>query len=83
MAQFFRPANASSAGQSDTIVVNANDVSMPLAKIIPIVNGLVNTVCTDHQAGPLIKRLLLIESMNDFAANIYETFSEPPILTVS
>jgi peroxin-3 len=50
-------------------------VEMPLAKVIPIMNGLVFTVVADHP-NPFLQELLLKDQMKHFAANVYDAFCE-------
>lgn len=92
---------------------SVHDVQLALAKVIPIMNGLVNTICADapnqfiqvtagwyfetlisisnvtwklavaeEKKGDFgdftsFQELLLKEQVKDFAANIYEAFSQP------
>ncbi|XP_014203463.1 peroxisomal biogenesis factor 3 [Copidosoma floridanum] len=60
---------------ADTFV-NLNSVTMPMAKIIPILNGQVpeNPTCGDLPSDWL-QRLLLSEELKALGANIYEAFS--------
>ncbi|MEQ2189462.1 peroxin, partial [Goodea atripinnis] len=44
-------------------------VSLPLAKIIPIINGQINTICSEIPSH--------FVQVKEFAANVYETFSTP------
>ncbi|KAJ3606650.1 hypothetical protein NHX12_026171 [Muraenolepis orangiensis] len=74
LAEFFRPPPGDSApiSAADSLV----EVSLPLAKIIPIINGQINTVCSETPS-LFVQDLLMIEQVKEFAANVYETFSVP------
>ncbi|KAF3850285.1 hypothetical protein F7725_020004 [Dissostichus mawsoni] len=70
LAEFFRPP----------------PVSLPLAKIIPIINGQINSICSETPAtlfsvsnflSLYLKDLLMNDQVKEFAANVYETFSAP------
>ncbi|KAG7260606.1 hypothetical protein CRUP_013218 [Coryphaenoides rupestris] len=52
------------------------EVSLPLAKIIPIINGQIHSICSETPS-LFVQDLLMIEQMREFAANVYETFSAP------
>jgi peroxin-3 len=56
-------------------MINPNDVKLPLAKIVPIMNGLVHFTCGDAP-NPFVQELLLKEQVKNFAANVYEAFSQ-------
>ncbi|XP_068199082.1 peroxisomal biogenesis factor 3 isoform X2 [Antennarius striatus] len=49
---------------------------IPLAKIIPIINGQINTVCSEAP-GRFIQDLLMNDQVKEFAASVYEAFSTP------
>ncbi|XP_063078806.1 peroxisomal biogenesis factor 3 [Engraulis encrasicolus] len=49
---------------------------LPLAKIIPIVNGQIHSICSEIPSH-FVQDLLLIDQVKKFAANVYETFSSP------
>ncbi|XP_034384183.1 peroxisomal biogenesis factor 3 isoform X2 [Cyclopterus lumpus] len=51
-------------------------VSLPLAKIIPIVNGQINYICSETPSH-FVQDLLMNDQVKEFAANVYETFSAP------
>lgn len=72
MAEFFRPQPGDCAPSSapDSLSV----VSLPLAKIIPIINGQINTICSETPSH-FVQDLLLNDQVKEFAANVYETFS--------
>ncbi|XP_029352494.1 peroxisomal biogenesis factor 3 [Echeneis naucrates] len=74
LAEFFRPPPGDSAPTSapDSLSV----VSLPLAKIIPIINGQINTICSETPSH-FVQDLLLNDQVKEFAANVYETFSAP------
>ncbi|XP_070554867.1 peroxisomal biogenesis factor 3-like isoform X2 [Ptychodera flava] len=50
-------------------------VTLPLAKVIPIMNGQVHTICSETP-NHFIQDLLLMPIVKDFAANVYEAFSQ-------
>lgn len=52
-----------------------HDVGIPMAKLIPVISGLVYKLCSDTP-NPLIQELLLLEQTKTLAANIYEAFSQ-------
>lgn len=74
LAEFFRPPPGDSAPSSAPDSLSA--VSLPLAKIIPIINGQINTVCSETPSH-FVQDLLMIDQVKEFAANVYETFSTP------
>nr|XP_006128850.1 peroxisomal biogenesis factor 3 [Pelodiscus sinensis] len=74
MAEFFRPTEQDVC-QSGSIN-SLSSVSLPLAKIIPIINGQVHSVCSETPSH-FVQDLLMMEQMKDFAANVYEAFSTP------
>uniref|UniRef100_A0A8B9JUI1 Peroxisomal biogenesis factor 3 n=1 Tax=Astyanax mexicanus TaxID=7994 RepID=A0A8B9JUI1_ASTMX len=69
MAEFFRPP----AG--DSTLCSTPD-SLPLAKIIPIANGQIHSICSEVPTH-FVQDLLMIDQVKEFAANVYETFSSP------
>lgn len=74
LAEFFRPPNGDSAPNSFPDSLSA--VSLPLAKIIPIINGQINTICSETRSH-FVQDLLMNDQVKEFAANVYETFSMP------
>uniref|UniRef100_A0A671X9X2 Peroxisomal biogenesis factor 3 n=1 Tax=Sparus aurata TaxID=8175 RepID=A0A671X9X2_SPAAU len=74
LAEFFRPplGDASPSSAPDSL----SAVSLPLAKIIPIVNGQINTICSETPSH-FVQDLLMNDQVKEFAANVYETFSTP------
>ncbi|XP_028858225.1 peroxisomal biogenesis factor 3-like [Denticeps clupeoides] len=74
VAEFFRAPEGDS-GPSDT-PGSLSHVSLPLAKIIPIVNGQIHSICSEIPSH-FVQDLLMVEQVKDFAANVYETFSSP------
>lgn len=74
LAEFFRPSACDSAPSCASDSLSA--VSLPLAKIIPIVNGQINTVCSETPSH-FVQDLLMNDQVKEFAANVYETFSAP------
>uniref|UniRef100_A0A7N6BZV4 Peroxisomal biogenesis factor 3 n=1 Tax=Anabas testudineus TaxID=64144 RepID=A0A7N6BZV4_ANATE len=69
LAEFFRPP------PGDASLSSAPD-SLPLAKIIPIINGQINTICSETPSH-FVQDLLLNDQVKEFAAIVYETFSAP------
>ncbi|KAM4633018.1 peroxisomal biogenesis factor 3 [Polymixia lowei] len=74
LAEFFRPPPGDSAPSSAPDSLSA--VSLPLAKIIPIINGQINTICSETPSH-FIQDLLMIDQVKEFAVNVYDTFSTP------
>lgn len=74
LAEFFRSPAADSAPSTAPDSLSA--VSLPLAKIIPIINGQINTICSETPSH-FVQDLLLNDQVKEFAANVYETFSMP------
>ncbi|KAM4713143.1 peroxisomal biogenesis factor 3 [Anableps anableps] len=74
LAEFFRLPVADSAPNSTPDSLAA--VSLPLAKIIPIINGQINCICSDTPSH-FVQDLLLNDQVKEFAAIVYETFSTP------
>ncbi|KAK6180284.1 hypothetical protein SNE40_012470 [Patella caerulea] len=52
-----------------------HDCGIPLAKMVPVVNGLVFKIVADAP-NVFIQELLLMEEVKKFAGNIYEAFSQ-------
>uniref|UniRef100_A0A671X5U9 Peroxisomal biogenesis factor 3 n=1 Tax=Sparus aurata TaxID=8175 RepID=A0A671X5U9_SPAAU len=71
LAEFFRPPLGDASPSSAL-----SAVSLPLAKIIPIVNGQINTICSETPSH-FVQDLLMNDQVKEFAANVYETFSTP------
>lgn len=74
LAEFFRPPSGECTSSSSPDSLSA--VSLPLAKIIPIINGQINTICSETPSH-FVQELLLNDQVKEFAANVYETFSTP------
>uniref|UniRef100_A0A8C2Z9L4 Peroxisomal biogenesis factor 3 n=1 Tax=Cyclopterus lumpus TaxID=8103 RepID=A0A8C2Z9L4_CYCLU len=74
LAEFFRPPPGDSASSFAPDSLSA--VSLPLAKIIPIVNGQINYICSETPSH-FVQDLLMNDQVKEFAANVYETFSAP------
>ncbi|CAG5928476.1 peroxisomal biogenesis factor 3 [Menidia menidia] len=74
LAEFFRPPAGDSTPSSAPDSLPA--VSLPLAKIIPIVNGQINTICSETPSH-FVQDLLMNDQVKEFAANVYESFSTP------
>ncbi|XP_068963566.1 peroxisomal biogenesis factor 3 isoform X3 [Petaurus breviceps papuanus] len=74
MAEFFRPTEQD-LNCSDSMN-SLSSVSLPLAKIIPIINGQIHSVCSETPSH-FVQDLLMMEQVKDFAANVYEAFSTP------
>ncbi|KAM9495900.1 peroxisomal biogenesis factor 3 [Clarias gariepinus] len=75
MAEFFCPNT-----QADPTLSNTHKgllhVSLPLAKIIPITNGQIHSICSETPS-QFVQDLLTTEQVKEFAANVYEAFSNP------
>ncbi|XP_041357623.1 serine/threonine-protein kinase RIO1-like [Gigantopelta aegis] len=52
-----------------------HDVTIPLAKLVPVVDTLLYKLCCDAP-NPLMQELLLLEDVKTLSANIYEAFSD-------
>ncbi|XP_012928143.1 peroxisomal biogenesis factor 3 isoform X3 [Heterocephalus glaber] len=74
MATFFRPTEQDLHPSNS--MTSYSSVSLPLAKIIPIVNGQIHSVCSETPSH-FVQDLLMMEQVKDFAANVYEAFSTP------
>ncbi|XP_073672922.1 peroxisomal biogenesis factor 3 [Garra rufa] len=74
MSEFFRPPQGDSNPSSTPN--RLSHVSLPLAKIIPIINGQIHSICSEIPSH-FVQDLLLIDQVKEFAANVYETFSTP------
>ncbi|CAN0401318.1 unnamed protein product [Rangifer tarandus platyrhynchus] len=74
MAEFFRPTEQDL--QRGSSMNSLSSVSLPLAKIIPIINGQIHSVCSEMPSH-FVQDLLMMEQVKDFAANVYEAFSTP------
>uniref|UniRef100_A0A8D3A3B6 Peroxisomal biogenesis factor 3 n=1 Tax=Scophthalmus maximus TaxID=52904 RepID=A0A8D3A3B6_SCOMX len=71
LAEFFRPP--------PEMLNVLSVVNLPLAKIIPIINGQINLICSETPSH-FVQDLLLNDQVKEFAANVYETFSASPDL---
>ncbi|XP_077367477.1 peroxisomal biogenesis factor 3 isoform X1 [Festucalex cinctus] len=77
LAQFFHPPPAPPADSAHNADPHSlSSVSLPLAKIIPIINGQINTICSETP-GHFVQELLMNDDMKEFAANVYDSFSTP------
>ncbi|XP_016393090.1 peroxisomal biogenesis factor 3 isoform X1 [Sinocyclocheilus rhinocerous] len=76
MSEFFRPPQGDSNPSSTPDRSVLSHVSLPLAKIIPIINGQIHSICSEIPSH-FVQDLLLIDQVKEFAANVYETFSTP------
>ncbi|KAM6992840.1 peroxisomal biogenesis factor 3 [Tautogolabrus adspersus] len=74
LAEFFRSPPGDSSPESAPDSLSA--VSLPLAKIIPIINGQINYICSETPSH-FVQDLLMNDQVKEFAANVYETFSTP------
>ena len=77
LSEYFNENNKSidETSTSDAFV-NLNAVTMPMAKIIPILNGQVPESPTPGDLpSDWLQRLLLSEELKALGANIYEAFS--------
>ncbi|XP_033859888.3 peroxisomal biogenesis factor 3-like [Acipenser ruthenus] len=72
MAEFFRP-NRQDPGES-IAADSLSNVSLPLAKVIPVVNGQINSMCSETPS-QFVQALLMAEQVKEFSANVYEAFS--------
>ncbi|XP_060763581.1 peroxisomal biogenesis factor 3 [Neoarius graeffei] len=74
MAEFFRPpqGDATPSSTPDSLL----HVSLPLAKIIPIANGQIHSICSEIPS-QFVQDLLMTQQVKEFAANVYEAFSNP------
>ncbi|KAL0967449.1 hypothetical protein UPYG_G00252380 [Umbra pygmaea] len=75
MAEFFQPVSGAQ-GDTNTTPASLSHLSLPVAKIIPIVNGQIHSICSEIPSH-FVQDLLLIDQVKEFAANVYETFSNP------
>lgn len=67
LAEFFTPNDGAFNGG----FVHPSEVSIPLAKLIPIINGLYSKKLSEG----LVQQLLSNEKLNSLGANVYECFS--------
>lgn len=74
MAEFFRPPNQDIRESNSSSSLSS--VSLPLAKIIPVINGQINSLCSESPSY-FVQDLLTMQQMKEFAANVYEAFSTP------
>ncbi|KAM5163321.1 peroxisomal biogenesis factor 3 [Mantella aurantiaca] len=74
IAEFFRPNDQELTQHSPANSLSG--ISLPLAKVIPIVNGQIHSICSE-MPNHFVQELLLMEQVKDFAANVYEAFSTP------
>ncbi|XP_032089029.1 peroxisomal biogenesis factor 3-like [Thamnophis elegans] len=76
MAEFFRPTELDICHTGS--VISLSSASLPLAKIIPIINGQIHSVCSETPSH-FVQDLIMMEQVKDFAANVYEAFSTPQL----
>ncbi|GCB60727.1 hypothetical protein scyTo_0009223 [Scyliorhinus torazame] len=74
MAEFFKPTEQELAQNGK--INSLSNIQLPLAKIIPIINGQIHSTCSETPSH-FVQDLLLMEQVKDFAANVYEAFSSP------
>ncbi|XP_072120877.1 peroxisomal biogenesis factor 3 [Mobula birostris] len=74
MAEFFKPTEE--AATQNGKVNSLSNAKLPLAKVIPIINGQIHSTCSETPSH-FVQDLLLMDQVKDFAANIYEAFSSP------
>lgn len=79
MAEFFKPMEE--AMTQNGKINSLSDAKLPLAKIIPIINGQIHSTCSETPSH-FVQDLLLMDQVKDFAANIYEAFSSPQQLAM-
>uniref|UniRef100_UPI00398E6D64 peroxisomal biogenesis factor 3 n=1 Tax=Pristiophorus japonicus TaxID=55135 RepID=UPI00398E6D64 len=77
MAEFFKPTEQELTQNGK--ISSLSNVRLPLAKIIPIINGQIHSTCSEIPSH-FVQDLLLMDQVKDFAANVYEAFSSPPQL---
>ncbi|XP_078262026.1 peroxisomal biogenesis factor 3 [Rhinoraja longicauda] len=79
MAEFFKPTEE--AETQNGKINSLSNAKLPLAKIIPIINGQIHSTCSETPSH-FVQDLLLMDQVKDFAANIYEAFSSPQQLAM-
>eukprot|EP00062_Callorhinchus_milii_P020381 gi/632975966/ref/XP_007904528.1/ PREDICTED: peroxisomal biogenesis factor 3 [Callorhinchus milii] len=72
IAEFFRPTEHELTPNGK--ITSLSSVSLPLAKIIPIINGQMHATCSETPSH-FVQDLLMMDQVKDFAANVYEAFS--------
>ncbi|XP_060687199.1 peroxisomal biogenesis factor 3 [Hemiscyllium ocellatum] len=75
IAEFFKPTEEELTQNGK--VNSLSNIRLPLAKIIPIINGQIHSTCSETSSH-FVQDLLLMDQVKDFAANVYEAFSSPP-----
>ncbi|CAH0385476.1 unnamed protein product [Bemisia tabaci] len=65
---------ASSKSVSKSDCINLNDISIPMAKVIPIVNGLLENCNGPNHLNPWINVIISSDKINTLGANIFEGF---------
>ncbi|XP_060609473.2 peroxisomal biogenesis factor 3 [Anolis sagrei] len=74
VAEFFKPTEQDICHSAS--MNSLSSVSLPLAKIIPIINGQIHSICSETPSH-FVQDLLMMEQVKNFAANVYEAFSTP------
>ncbi|XP_067900281.1 peroxisomal biogenesis factor 3 [Heterodontus francisci] len=74
MAEFFKPTEQELTQNGK--ISSLSNTRLPLAKIIPIINGQIHSTCSETPSH-FVQDLLLMDQVKDFAANVYEAFSTP------
>lgn len=56
---------------------NVTEITVPLAKVVPIIHGLAKSPSKNRQVDPWIEQYIIMEKLNSLGANLYEAFSFP------
>lgn len=72
----FAPNQIQPYSQKPDMLLNLNDLKIPLAKVIPIINGLIpKAVNGKTLSGSFLRLLINSDKIQMFGANVYEVFS--------
>jgi len=56
-------------------IIPPSPPKLPLAKVVPFLSGLVNTICSSPP-NMVMQELLLLEPLKQFSCNVYDAFSQ-------
>uniref|UniRef100_A0A0A9X500 Peroxisomal biogenesis factor 3 n=1 Tax=Lygus hesperus TaxID=30085 RepID=A0A0A9X500_LYGHE len=63
----------------EEVFKNVTEITVPLAKVVPIIHGLAKSPSKNKQVDPWIEQYIIMEKINSMGANLYEAFSFPQV----
>lgn len=67
-------------GESSVKIVNVTDITVPLAKILPILHGLYKASSENGTPDPWIEQFVVMDKLCSLASNVYEAYSSEDIV---